>query len=193
LGAYLLEQMIERGMLIEADHLSQKAKERALSIAEASRYPLVSSHTHTGGEWTPEQLRRLRGLDGLATATPATAPALMANLIELSRYGGVGGRSPVALGTDTGGLNALPEPRPDAGADPLAYPFRSYDGRVRFERQRTGERVFDLNHDGVAHYGLFADLLADVARRPRGRRALRPLFRSAEAYLRMWKRAVRRH
>ena len=38
----------------------------------------------------------------------------------------------------------------------------------------------------MAHYGLFADLLADM----RGSKALPPLFRSAEAYLRTWQRAV---
>jgi hypothetical protein len=64
---------------------------------------------------------------------------------------------------------------------------------VRFTRERTGERVFDLNTDGVAQYGLFADLLADVQRTPRGPAALRVLFRSAEAYLQTWQRAfVRR-
>ena len=47
-----------------------------------------------------------------------------------------------------------------------------------FGRQRTGERVFDLNADGVAHYGLFADLLADVQRHAGGPRALGLLFRS---------------
>ncbi|HEX6652565.1 MAG TPA: hypothetical protein VF072_07465, partial [Thermoleophilaceae bacterium] len=55
-------------------------------------------------------------------------------------------------------------------------------------RQRTGRRVFDLNTDGVAHYGLVADLIADVQGRPGGRRALRTLFHSAEAYLEMWER-----
>jgi hypothetical protein len=191
LGAYLVERMIAKQMLIEADHLSQKARESALAIAEAARYPLVSSHTHTGGEWTDAQLRRLHALGGLTSATDDLAPALAEKLRQLSRSGGGRRRSPVALGTDTGGFNALPEPRPDAAETPLPYPFRSFDGGVRFARQRTGERVFDLNADGVAHYGLFADLLADVARQPRGRRALRPLFRSAEAYLRMWERAVR--
>ena len=59
----------------------------------------------------------------------------------------------------------------------------------RFVRQRTGTRVYDLNRDGVAQYGLLADLLADV--RGRGaRRAVLSLFRSADAYLRMWRRAV---
>ena len=46
--------------------------------------------------------------------------------------------------------------------------------------------------DGGAHYGLIADLLADVQRRPGGRAALATLFGSAEAYLRAWERASAR-
>jgi hypothetical protein len=80
-------------------------------------------------------------------------------------------------------------PRPDAG-HPLRYPFSSYDGKVTFERERSGTRTFDLNRDGVAHYGLMADLLADMRSAPGGSRALSLLFRSAEAYLEMWQRAV---
>jgi hypothetical protein len=61
---------------------------------------------------------------------------------------------------------------------------------VRFARQRTGTRTFDLNRDGMAHYGLLPDLLADAARRPGGDAAMRTLLGSAEAYLRTWERAV---
>jgi hypothetical protein len=81
----------------------------------------------------------------------------------------------------------LPGPRPDAAGDPLRYPFRM--AGFRFDRQRTGGRVFDLNTDGVAHYGLVADLLAEMPGRA-GRRARSSLFRSADAYLRMWRRAA---
>ena len=63
---------------------------------------------------------------------------------------------------------------------------------LEFGKQRTGSRTYDLNEDGVAHYGLFADLLADMQRTRPGRRALTPLYRSAEAYVRMWERARRR-
>ena len=97
----------------------------------------------------------------------------------------------VGIGTDTGGFASLPGPRADAAAHPLRYPFRSYDGRVTFTRERSGSRVFDLNRDGVAHYGLIADLLADTEQSAGGRRALSLLFSSAEAYLEMWERAVR--
>jgi hypothetical protein len=62
---------------------------------------------------------------------------------------------------------------------------------VTFHREQTGQRTFDLNTDGVAHYGLFADLLADTQHRS-GRKSLAPLFRSAEAYLRTWQLAFRR-
>jgi microsomal dipeptidase-like Zn-dependent dipeptidase len=189
-GAYLVRRLIAKHMLIEADHLSQKARAAVFEIAEQKGYPLVSSHTGTGGEWTPAQLARLHRLGGLATVRPGIAPEVTSELRRLERSAPDGA---VALGSDTGGFSALPGPRPDAAAKPLRYPFRSFACKVRFVRQRSGERSYDLNVDGVAHYGLFADLIADVERQPRGRRALRPFFRSAEAYLEMWEAAYRRH
>ena len=63
---------------------------------------------------------------------------------------------------------------------------------MRFRRQRSGERGFDLNADGVAHYGLLPDYLAETLRRPGGKRALRLLFRSTQAYLDTWRRASQR-
>jgi len=59
-------------------------------------------------------------------------------------------------------FSSLPGPRADASANPLHYPFRSYDGQVTFTRERTGTRTFDLNTDGVAHYGLIADLIGEI-------------------------------
>jgi hypothetical protein len=93
----------------------------------------------------------------------------------------------VGLGTDTGGFNALPGPAADAAKRPLRYPFRAFVGGVRFKRQRTGTRTFDVNRDGVAHYGLLADLLAGVAHEKNGRKALSLLFHGAGAYLRTWR------
>ncbi len=62
---------------------------------------------------------------------------------------------------------------------------------MRLQRERTGSRTFDINTDGVAHYGLIPDLLADMHQHGGGP-ALRSLFRSAEAYLRMWQLAYAR-
>src|SRR4051794_38469554 len=188
LGRHLIRRLMAEHMLIEVDHLSEKARESVLRMAEAAHYPLVSSHTGAGGTWTGRALRRLYALGGFATARPDTAAPLAKRILMLCRIA----RGGVGLGSDTGGFSALPAPREDADTDPLPYPFRSYDGKVLFDRQRTGERTFDLNTDGVAHYGLFADLLADVRRRPGGPAALRVLFRSADAYLRTWRRVLAR-
>ena len=74
------------------------------------------------------------------------------------------------------------------------YPFQSVDGRVRFDVQRTGDHEFSLYEGrGVAHYGLYADQIADMianSDRPREQieDAVNQLFTSAEAYLRMWER-----
>ncbi|HSJ16936.1 MAG TPA: hypothetical protein VK920_02440 [Solirubrobacterales bacterium] len=192
LGAYAIRRLIANRMLIEVDHMSERARARVLRIAERRDHPLVSSHTGTGGAWTPGQLRRLYELGGFATVHPDTAPELARNVLGFRRHRDPGRFFGVGLGTDTGGFSSLPGPREDASSEPLPYPFRSYDGEVEFVRQRAGARVFDLNSDGVAHYGLFADLLADTQRQPGGERALGLLARSAEAYLRTWRRATGR-
>jgi hypothetical protein len=188
LGRYAIRRLMARHMLIEVDHLSEKARREVVAIADRKEYPLVSSHNGTGGAWTAGQLERLYALGGFASVTPDEAQALADKILEQRRFRDRDRFFGVGLGTDTGGFSSLPGPPPDAAANPLEYPFRSYRGGVVFGRQVTGERTFDLNSDGVAHYGLFADLLADVQRQPGGPRALGLLFRSAEAYLRTWRR-----
>lgn len=193
LGRYLIHRMMADHLLIEVDHLSEAAREEVLAMAARAHYPLISSHNGTGGEWSASELTRLYRLGGFAAVTPDDAPALAAKVLAMARHDrGAHAFVGVGIGTDTGGFSALPGPRPDAAAHPLRYPFRSFDGSVRFTRERAGARVFDLNTDGVAQYGLLADLLADVRQSPGGRRALRLLFNSAQAYLDTWQRAWRR-
>jgi len=187
LGRYLIGKLIDAHMLIEADHLSERARLELFDIAAARHYPLLSSHNNTGGIWTADDLRRLHDGGGYVSATPDQAAPLAAKIDDLRRYGFTG----VGLGTDTGGFAALPAPEADAATNPLRYPFRSYDGDIRFSRQRTGTRTFDINKDGVAHYGLMPDLLANVRRAGGGSEAMRALFGSAEAYVRTWERAFR--
>ena len=105
LGRYLIKQLIAQHMLIEVDHLSERARDTVLTIAEHAHYPLISSHNGTGGEWTPAELTRLYKLGGFAAVTPDQAPALASKIIPMSRY-----RNPkyyfgVGIGTDTGGFS----------------------------------------------------------------------------------------
>jgi microsomal dipeptidase-like Zn-dependent dipeptidase len=53
----------------------------------------------------------------------------------------------------------------------------------------TGNRYWDFNLDGLAHYGLMPDLLQDLKNIGFTDRQLVPLFASAEDYIRMWEKA----
>jgi microsomal dipeptidase-like Zn-dependent dipeptidase len=192
LGAHLVRRMMAKGMLIEVDHLSEKAREAVLTIAEQQRYPLVSSHNDTGGLWTQRELRRLTALGGVASQRLAGPAELAKSIAARTSYKSKQHLFGVGLGTDTGGFLTLPAARADAATSPLSYPFRLGGSPVSFTRQRTGDRVFDLNVDGVAQYGLVPDLLADMQHQPHGKEAMSLLFRSAEAYLRMWQLAGER-
>ena len=189
LGEYLVNRLMDNHMLIEMDHLSEVARERVLQIAEERDYPLVSSHTNTGGIWTRSDLERLYKIGGFATARPDTAQKLANTILSFRRYSQPGQVFGVGIGTDTGGFSAAPEPDPEAKAKPLKYPFRSNGGKVKFNCPITGTRKFDFNRDGVAQYGLYADLLAYMRTKKGGRKATALLFKSAEAYLRTWERA----
>jgi hypothetical protein len=67
---------------------------------------------------------------------------------------------------------------------------------VRVDRNRSGERVYDVNVDGVAQYGLYPDWIEDLqkvadAQAPgAGAQIADDMARGTEAYLQMWERAV---
>ncbi len=192
LGEFLVEEIMRRGMLIEFDHLSYNTKERLLSLAERHRYPLIAGHLGTGGVTTDQQLSRLYAIGGLASPFNDRSDRLIDKVLAQRQFAHPDHYFGVGFASDSGGLASQPPAREDVAERPLVYPFTSFDGQVRFERQRSGERVYDLNQDGVAHYGLYADLLADMRQQSGGQEALALMARAAEAYIRMWERAERR-
>jgi hypothetical protein len=70
----------------------------------------------------------------------------------------------------------------------VQYPFRSFDGGSVIDRQRSGTRTYDLNTDGVDHYGLYPDWVEDL-RLVAGPQIVDDLANGAEAYLQLWERA----
>lgn len=66
-----------------------------------------------------------------------------------------------------------------------------YGDNVPLVRNLAGRRDFDINIDGVAHYGLLPDFLQDLRNVGLSQAQLAPLFRSAEDYLRTWERCER--
>jgi microsomal dipeptidase-like Zn-dependent dipeptidase len=186
LGAYLIKRMIARHFMIMADHIGEKARERVLRITRRAHYPLISPHTDIGGTWVPRELRRVYRGGGLATVVLNHGAGMIKRIHALAHDSTSRYLVGMPFGTDVGGFASLPSP--DSRRHRLRYPFTAYNG-VRFARERTGRKVFDINADGVAHYGLMPDLLAQMQREPGGRAAAALVYRGAEAYLEAWDRA----
>jgi len=184
LGRYLERRMIQKHMIINPDHMSQAAVDDTLTLAEAHDYSgVISPH----GWMDPGNWPRIWKLGGLAFPDSDTSTNYI-KAYDTYRPR----RTPYLLGwgygADLGGLAAQPDAPEGQSAGTIHYPFKSYDGKVTFRRQRTGERVFDYNKEGVAHYGLYADWFDDL-RRHGGKRMSRDMWNGAEAYLEMWERA----
>jgi hypothetical protein len=185
LGDYLVRRMIATNMLIDPDHMSVRARNQTFDIAGAKGYSgLTSEHSRT----TRQSYAKIFRLGGWANGISEDATEFLHEWREIradrdSRfYFGYG------YGSDTHGLHKQPAPRRTAAADPLKYPFKSLDGKVTLHRQKSGERVYDVNTDGVAHYGLFPDWIADMGKLA-GPQFTNDMARGAESYLQVWERA----
>jgi hypothetical protein len=75
---------------------------------------------------------------------------------------------------------------------PIFRQTRAMDGANRpLVRSTAGRRDFDLNVDGMAHYGLLPDFVQDLRNIGLTDADLGPLFTSAEEYIQVWERCVR--
>lgn len=192
LGKHTLREIFKRKLLFDPDHMSVKGRNQALNLVERRGYPgILSSHSWS----TNDALPRIYRLGGIITPYAGSSTSFvhqwqhlrqvrreLAQSGELTQYWGVG------FGADMNGFGAQGGPR-NPTENPVTYPFRSYDGRVTFDKQRSGEREFDINTDGVAHYGLYPDWVEDLRKVSGGDRIVKDLGRGAEAYLQMWERA----
>lgn len=125
------------------------------------------------------------------------------------------GRGGVAIGTDFNGLNGQPGPRfgPDAAMglkdDPMRERHRDSQQRAQqrhgrlpyggtmhgthapFQMSRLGDRPFDINVDGLAHFGMLPDFLRELLHVRLPEHDLDPFFTSAEAFLQAWEKCER--
>jgi hypothetical protein len=183
LGKHVVERMMDKHMIVNPDHMSQAGVADTLSLLEARHYSgVISPH----GWMDPGNWPRIWKLGGMAFPGHSQAGEYVK---EWQKYRPL--QTPYLFGwgygADLGGLSEQPESDP-AGSGGIAYPFKSFDGKVTFDRQKTGDRTFDYNKEGVAHYGLYADWFADL-RRLGGQQLSDDLWNGAEAYLEMWERA----
>jgi hypothetical protein len=91
------------------------------------------------------------------------------------------------------GLGAQGDPRGANVSNKVTYPFTGLNG-VKVLKQHAGKRVYDINVDGVAQYGLYPDWLQDLkmianSQKGDGQALMTDMARGAEAYLQTWERA----
>jgi hypothetical protein len=183
LGAYLLERMMNQHYLIEIDHMDVKTGNKALSLIEQRHYSgVVSPHNWS----SPEQFPRIYKAGGFITPIAHSSPeAFVAEWKHVKKLRDKRFRYGFGFGSDMNGLAAQSAP---TAMHPIPYPFRSADGRVSFGREVWGKRVFDINKDGVANYGMYADWLEEL-RILGGPPLINDMMGGAEAYLETWERA----
>ena len=146
-------------MLFDPDHMSVKARKASLDLIESMNYSgVMSSHSWS----TPDAYPRIYAEKGFIAPYAGDSTGFVEkwrrhlNWVNPATYWGFG------FGADINGLGAQGDPRPNAANDrPVTYPFTTLGG-VKVNRQVSGERVYDINKDGVAHYGLYIDWLQDL-------------------------------
>ncbi len=212
-GAALIDEMMTRGMLIDAAHMSERTFADVYALAEANDYyPLYVSHGHFREIMTPAKqreektspadlvaaLRRTGGVFGLRTAHeevnayPAGGVAndchgSSRSLAQAYQFGRLGLKVDLALGTDFNGF--IQQTRPRFGQDGAC----SASFADEAECQRRGQLGAgppplgsDLDTRGFAHIGLLGDLILELDQLGVDTGALND---SAERVLRMWERA----
>jgi hypothetical protein len=188
MGEHVIAGLADRHMIFDPDHMSVKARNSALDQVEAMGYSgVMSSHSWS----TEDAYPRIYKLGGYIAPYAGDSTGFVEKWrkhigwADHRYYFGFG------YGADMNGLGAQGDPRGTDVSNPVTYPFTGFGG-VTVHKQVAGERVYDINADGVAQYGLYPDWIQDlrmVAGGSEGDAIVEDMSRGAEAYLETWERA----
>ncbi|QZY28919.1 hypothetical protein [Nocardioides coralli] len=190
LGAHLVERLAQHHMLVDPDHMSVKARDSLLDLVEERAYPgVISSHSWS----TPDAYPRIYDLGGFIAPYAGDSTGFVEKWRRHVEWANPRFYFGLGFGADMNGLGAQGDRRGTDVPNPVTYPFQGLGG-VTVDRQRAGERVWDINADGVAQYGLYPDWIEDLrqvadAEQGDGEAILTDMARGAEAYLQTWERA----
>jgi uncharacterized repeat protein (TIGR01451 family) len=231
LGEFAVTALMKRGMIVDIDHMSDRAANRTLAKADTvpgGGYPVTSGHTairsrgsssfNAESSRTTTQLARiacLGGMFGLGTGETSGTRAVdwtvqyARGYDVMRRAFAPNGLCPqatplgvglIGLGTDTNSLVKTPRaPWFDpvqARLTPIydaSHPANA--GVPALTQSSTGNKTWNYNYEGVAHYGMFVDFLRDVRTLPgvatvTGRQAVDDqMMYGADYFYRMWLKA----
>jgi len=192
LGVHLVDQLAKRGMLIDPDHMSVAARNTLLDQVEDLGYSgIMSSHSWS----TEDAYPRIYEMGGYIAPYAGDSTGFVEKWrkhlgwADDRYYFGFG------YGADMNGLGAQGDPRGADVPNPVTYPFTGLGG-VKVSKQHAGKRVYDINVDGVAQYGLYPDWIQDIRNIADSQHAgdgdalFEDMGRGAEAYLQTWERAT---
>ncbi len=184
LGVTTIKGMVKRKMLFDPDHMSVKARKQSLDLTQQLGYSgVLSSHSWS----TPDAYSRIYDQKGFVAPYAGDSTGFVnkwkrhLTWANPQTYWGIG------FGADINGFGAQGSPRGSDGKNPVTYPFTGLGG-VKVYKQVSGTRVYDINKDGVSHYGLYPDWVQDL-KMIAGEDIVTDLARGAEAYLQTWERA----
>ncbi len=184
LGDHTIAGLAKRHMMFDPDHMSVAARKQSMDVTEKLKYPgVVSSHSWS----TPDTYPRIYKAGGVITPYAGDSAGFVnkwrkhLTWADSRYYFGFG------YGADINGLGAQGDPRGANAPNKVTYPFKGLGG-VTIDKQVSGQRVYDINVDGVSHYGLYPDWIEDL-RKQGGSAIADDMARGSEAYLDMWERA----
>ncbi len=206
-GKILMNTLMSKGILIDIDHVSKKAVKEIKEVLDPYGYPYIVTH-NDDVEVVGEAVFSRGGLlaqittkpseNGSKCKHPTSEDAFINNKLISDASLKYKNIEATTLSTDFfGSLNAL-GPRfnnainecKKSQGNKIHYPFTSFDGGIVFEKQQSGDRTFDFNTDGFAHYGMLPDLIEDFKALGKTDKEIETWYRGAEAYLRTWENAI---
>jgi microsomal dipeptidase-like Zn-dependent dipeptidase len=185
-GKFAVNYMMKKGFIIDIDHMSEKMANVVLDMALANDYPVNSGHDgprgsagNEGGRTLKQyaQLKQLGGMVGLGHG--ANASDFVKTYHTVAQ---IMGNTHMAIGTDVGGFSALPQ------RDTSIH--LTYDNT--FTRCHTANRTWDINTDGVAHYGLWPDYIRSWTLAGMTTQEMQTFMSSAEQFTEMWEKCEKR-
>jgi hypothetical protein len=185
LGRQMIQGLIDRHMLFDPDHMSAKAQTEAMDYIESQGYSgVVSSHG-----WSNDTIyKRVYDVGGVVTPYAGSSEGFVNDWRSHKEWADDRYYFGFGYGSDMNGFGAQGGPRGVSVTNPVTYPFTGFGG-VTVDQQQSNTRTYDINADGVAHYGLYPDWIEDL-RLLAGSGIIEDMVRGPEAYLQMWERAV---
>jgi hypothetical protein len=188
LGKVAIAGLVKRGMVFDPDHMSAAARKAALDYITTLGYSgIVSSHS-----WADDPTyHAILDAGGVVTPHAGSSTSFVQEWRKLRDWADPRYTFGIGYGSDVNGFSAQGAPRNPAPGSGVQYPFTGLGGVV-VDKQVSGQRTYDVNTDGVDHYGLYPDWVADatLVAGSDGAQFAADMQRGVEAYLQMWERAV---